>query len=270
MEVKKSLVRSLFEYVSVIKSCMHPSALNQLQAIQKTAMRVILNKPFDKIRLKHVPNEELSRLSGLPPVAVRLDELAERYLSNAEKKNNPIVAECIKEFERDMLHVPRSKISPTDQWLEKRKNSKQQGISHRTCHVTFIFLGPKIFKIIIILLALTLDLCFVYAINSIKISEQVTSLLCLKRGRSLAKTIKSVVDAIRSLHFTSLVRLKQSSPQVLKNDADVSSSHQVAFALMLSTAQFFLCLFQLTLFITYYLVFWFNSCCLKFHFQIFY
>ena len=116
LNLYNSLVRSLFEYVVITKTCMHPKIIQQLQVIQNAALRIILHKPFDHISGKHTSNDEISRLGGLPDVATRLDELADRYMIKALLTGNPIILECLADYDKNYSKPENEHTSPIGSW----------------------------------------------------------------------------------------------------------------------------------------------------------
>ena len=71
-----------------MKTRIHTKAVEQLQAIQNAALRVILHKLFDPLILKNKSNKRIVELGGLPSVATRLDELVDRFVSSAISTKN--------------------------------------------------------------------------------------------------------------------------------------------------------------------------------------
>jgi hypothetical protein len=95
-----SLIRSVFEYSSILTPRLSASQLNQLQIIQNNALRSILHCHFNKITKKHTSIDELHRLANIPMVKERLTTLSTSYLNNAISSENPIILRSIEEYKR--------------------------------------------------------------------------------------------------------------------------------------------------------------------------
>ena len=93
----ETLVRSLFEYATILVPCLREGAIEQLQVLQNAALRVILHLPFDPKLGKHVRIEEMHNKVGLVRVKQRLEELSTRYISSALATDNPIITQCLDE-----------------------------------------------------------------------------------------------------------------------------------------------------------------------------
>ena len=65
---------------------------NRLEAIQNTALRVILKKP------REYGNDNLLKLAGMSTVESRCDALNRRFLEKAEVTGNPIITELIDDY----------------------------------------------------------------------------------------------------------------------------------------------------------------------------
>ena len=87
-----SLVRSLFEYSSILTPALTQSRIGSLQVIQNTALRSMLRLP------KGTFLGTLHRLAGVSKLADRLSLLSSRYLGNSIINSNPLVTTLYQEF----------------------------------------------------------------------------------------------------------------------------------------------------------------------------
>lgn len=99
-----SLVRSTFEYSSILLPHLSQTFLSRLQCIQNSALRSILNLHYNKVLKKNTKVETLHQLSSLPLVADRLQDLGLKYLGNAIINDNPIIKKCGMEYIESIKH----------------------------------------------------------------------------------------------------------------------------------------------------------------------
>ncbi len=103
-QLYQSLVGSLFEYTSILQPRMSQKTSERLQTIQNAALRAMLKRPFDHKSNKHTPVSVLHYLAEMPMVSSRLNDLAQSYVFNAVRVNNPVVQRCINEYKSFVLN----------------------------------------------------------------------------------------------------------------------------------------------------------------------
>jgi hypothetical protein len=91
VQLYKSLVRSIMEYSSFIVPYITQS-LYKLELIQKTAIICILKQPYD------TPTEDLLKIANLETLKTRLDQLNQRFLTNAITNKHELILPLFKEY----------------------------------------------------------------------------------------------------------------------------------------------------------------------------
>ena len=87
-----ALIRSKLDYSSLIIPCI-PKTLGKLvQSTQNMAMRIIYKLKYDS------HTDDIVKLSGIPRIATRAQELNENFLKNCKKFENELIAELIQEY----------------------------------------------------------------------------------------------------------------------------------------------------------------------------
>ena len=92
IQIYTSLIRSLFDYSSLLYSSLSKENKRKLQVIQNSAFRIIFKKP------KITPIDELHKLANLELVESRLNKLNRKYFLRGIALNNPMIKEQIDEF----------------------------------------------------------------------------------------------------------------------------------------------------------------------------
>jgi hypothetical protein len=87
-----ALIRSILDYSSIIIPCISKTLGKTIQAMQNTAIRIIYRLKFD------THTDEIIKLSGIPRISNRAQELNENYLKCCTKYKNELIRDLIKEY----------------------------------------------------------------------------------------------------------------------------------------------------------------------------
>lgn len=87
-----SLVRSIIDYSSLIIPSLSKSKLKSIQAIQNISIRAIYKKTFDTSTM------ELRKISDLPLIYERANELNTNFIINGLINENEIIQDTINEY----------------------------------------------------------------------------------------------------------------------------------------------------------------------------
>jgi hypothetical protein len=107
-----SLVRSLFEYSSILAPVITKTRIKTMQTIQNSALIAILRKS------RETPIDILHSSAGVPRIVDRLLLLVERYLSNSIHHNNPLIVKLSDEF----FDFSNGRLLPKPTLLDKHRN----------------------------------------------------------------------------------------------------------------------------------------------------
>ncbi len=114
-----ALVRSLFEYSSILAPALTRTRLQSVQVLQNTALRAMLRQP------RGTPIDILHRSVGVVEVADRLFLLVERYLTNSIHPSNPLIIQLCDEF----FAFGNGRIRSKQTLLDPHHNSLQLALS---------------------------------------------------------------------------------------------------------------------------------------------
>lgn len=92
VQIYTTLIRSLFDYSSLIYTSLSSENKKKLQLIQNFAFRLIFKKP------RFTPIDELHKLANLEKIDSRLTKLNRKFFLRGIALNNPMIKEQIEEF----------------------------------------------------------------------------------------------------------------------------------------------------------------------------
>jgi hypothetical protein len=114
-----SLVRSLFEYSSILAPVLTNTKFSEIQIVQNAALRAMLRLP------RSTPIDILHNAADITLMADRLSLLASRYLVNSIINNNPLITRAYDEFIMFGINRPRARPTPLDPHLDRLETAKQ-------------------------------------------------------------------------------------------------------------------------------------------------
>ncbi len=92
IHIYTALVRSIMDYSSIIFPRITIARYKKLRSIQNSALRSIFHLAFD------TPTLEIERMSCVPVLSDRFNQLNERYLSNCLINENPLIQQLYQEY----------------------------------------------------------------------------------------------------------------------------------------------------------------------------
>ena len=134
-----TIIRSIFEYSSILVTALDTKAIQALQVIQNSALRSILHLQFDKEKKKHTRINKLHEIAQIPMVKARLSELKSNYLNSAIRYSNPIITKCIEEFKQFGIARSNPPTLLNLQHITVNQESQENSQINWNSHYLFIF-----------------------------------------------------------------------------------------------------------------------------------
>ena len=102
VQIYKSLIRSVIEYVGLSYSAFSRDQRQELEVIQNSALRAIFKKK------REFGNKNLLKLAKIESVKARMDKLNNEYLLKSLKNKNPLIMDMVQNY-KDSLKAMKGK-----------------------------------------------------------------------------------------------------------------------------------------------------------------